>query len=234
MVILEYLYDFGLPWLGARQGIRGNCHVPIDMLWKISLPWFRSTGKTLYSVMAVDVIFMMALLSAPLLLLYNKCRTISMRGNAGKNVAYDLGCETMNNEIKTGLGKSVTRMNIDPYILMTLGLRWIQQRLFSVLGLTRDDSTDIRQTPEDIQAIVQGLREKLGTTPAELFAKRSSNPFKRGNGVPSSQVNEGRDDLAEYVREHLESSPADLELKFCQQANKCKCLWCKDRTNSPT
>ena len=157
-----------------------------------------------------------------------------MRGNAGKNVAYDLGCETMNNEIKTGLGKSVTRMNIDPYILMTLGLRWIQQRLFSVLGLTRDDSTDIRQTPEDIQAIVQGLREKLGTTPAELFAKRSSNPFKRGNGVPSSQVNEGRDDLAEYVREHLESSPADLELKFCQQANKCKCLWCKDRTNAPT
>ena len=55
MVLLIFLFDYALPWLALRQGIRCNDSDIQDMMWAIAMPWFRVSGKTNYAPMAVDV-----------------------------------------------------------------------------------------------------------------------------------------------------------------------------------
>ena len=40
MVLLIFLFDFALPWLALRQGIRCNDSDTLDIMWAIVLPWF--------------------------------------------------------------------------------------------------------------------------------------------------------------------------------------------------
>jgi len=47
--MLNYLYHFALPWLHLRRSIRENKSEPIDLMWELTLPWFRATKKSLYS-----------------------------------------------------------------------------------------------------------------------------------------------------------------------------------------
>ena len=57
MVLLIFLFDYALPWLALRQGIRCNDSDIQDMMWAIAMPWFRVSGKTNYAPMAVDVLY---------------------------------------------------------------------------------------------------------------------------------------------------------------------------------
>ena len=57
MVLLRFLFDFALPWLAVRQGIRCNSSDTLDRMWSITLAWFRACGKTNYAPMAIDVLF---------------------------------------------------------------------------------------------------------------------------------------------------------------------------------
>ena len=216
--MLNYLYHFALPWLYLRRSIRANESAPIDLMWSMCFPWFRATKKTLYSTMAVDVVWTLESMSTALRSTWEKFRTISLRGNRGRNIALDKANEHMNNIIKTGLGSRVTRENIDPFILRMLGVCWITSKLKSVLGIGDNDKED-GATPQDgkpeysgvlqsdVDHIAGLLKGRLGNTHNELFSANSTNPFKRGNGAdPMNRVSGFVGlDREQYVREQFQS-----------------------------
>mgnify|MGYP006114612905 CR=1 FL=1 len=211
MVLLRFLFEFALPWLSLRQGIRCNDGSTLDIMWAMALPWFRVCGKTNYAPMAVDVLFVNCALSQTLRSIWQRHRTMSLRGNNGRNIPWDQANEQMNKEVKCGLGTRVARHLIDPFILMLNGIRQIERKLRNVFGVgtTEDDDADkeeyyteyCRTELQDVDAIVQALMNKLGTSHVELFADRSSNPF--GTGAPWDDVANMKAGNAEYVRSHL-------------------------------
>ena len=213
MVLLRFLFDFALPWLAVRQGIRCNSSDTLDRMWSITLAWFRACGKTNYAPMAVDVLYVNSSLSAPLTNIWREQRTMSLRGNAGSNIAYDGGCEQMNKEVKCGLGATVKPSLIDPFILMLNGIRHVEARLKAMFGIRvaeEDDEDKESYYKEytgteqgDVDAIVQALTATLGSTHVELFAERISNPFRRGAGVPWSRVEKEYADMETYIKQHL-------------------------------
>jgi len=213
MVLLRFLFDYALPWLAVRQGIRCNSSDTLDRMWSITLAWFRACGKTNYAPMAIDVLFVNNSLSVPLRAIWREQRTMSLRGNAGSNTAYDHANEQMNKEIKCGLGTSVAAHLIDPFILMLNGIRHIEARLRAMFGVAEaeDDDDDKesyytaynRTEQHDVDTIVEALTATLGSTHVELFARRVSNPFRKGPGVPWTRVDEQFEDMNEYIKGHL-------------------------------
>ena len=228
MVLLRFLFDFALPWLALRKGIRCNSSDTLDRMWQITLAWFRAVGKTNYAPMAVDVLYVNCALSFPLRSIWSRHRTMSLRGNAGCNVPWDQGNEQMNKEIKCGLGTAVAAHLIDGYIQMLNGIRFVEARLKSILGLATPDDERVdddldkegyyeqyykqytRTEQQDIDAIVAALTSALGDTHADLFKPRPSNPFQRGNGVPWSMVDVRVKDNVAYAAAHLQNKEFDV------------------------
>ena len=226
MVLLRFLFDFALPWLAMRQGIRCNSGDTLDRMWQITLAWFRACGKTNYAPMAVDVLYVNSSLSAPLCSIWREQRTMSLRGNTGCMIPYDQGNEQMNKEVKCGLGAAVAAHLINQYILMLNGIRHIEARLMAIFGAVNENEvgdedekesyyeeatrTEYTRTEEkDIDAIVQALTFSFGSTLHDLFKPRTTNPFRKGAGVPWTRVDEQSADMNEYIKKHL-ANPFDV------------------------
>ena len=215
MVLLRFLFDFALPWLALRQGIRCNHRETLDSMWAITLPWFRAAGKSNYSTMAVDVLYTNCSLSGPLRKIWFEQCTMSLSGNMGCQVAYDGANEEMNKLLKCGLGTGVAPHLIDPYILMLNGIREVSPRLKQMFESPNqadqeDDKaafyTQYSRTEQgDVDAIVQALSNTLGTSAAKLFENRTSNPFRTGAGVPWTRVAEQAGSMADYINSQLDT-----------------------------
>ena len=121
----------------------------------------------------------------------------------------------MNKLLKCGLGTGVAPHRIDPYILMLNGIRDVGPRLKQMFGSPKEDDEDgdkeafytqyTRTEQGDVDAIVQALSASLGTTTAELFGNRASNPFRTGAGVPWTKVAEQMDSMADYINSQLDT-----------------------------
>ena len=217
MAMYHYLFYFALPWLHLRRSIREGKTTPIDLMWAITLPWMRATGKKLYSAMCVDVIWTLESMSAPLRDLWNLHRTLSLNGHPGRNMAQDKGNEHMNNVIKTGLGTNVTRENIDPFILQMLGATSVASGMKDIMKYGGNDGDDgaapqitrpeyIGVNQSDVDFIVNLLKDRLGTTHIELFSLSSRNTLEQaGTGIanPARAVQESTGDLRGYLTSHF-------------------------------
>jgi hypothetical protein len=213
--MLNYLFHFALPWLYLRRAVRGNESDPIDLMWELTLPWFRATNKYLYANMCVDVTWAFQAMSHPIRSIWRRHRTMSLSGNRGRNIAHDKNNEHMNNEVKTGLGAEVTRENIDPFILRLLGINAVAPALRRLLGIGSNDADDgaapRMDMPEypgvlqsDVDHIVAKLKLKLGSSYVQLQATKSS-VFARGSsGNPMTRVHDKATDIQDYVTAHYD------------------------------
>ena len=227
MVLLRFLFDFALPWLALRKGIRCNNSDTLDKMWAITLAWFRAVGKTNYGPMAVDVLYVNCSLSQALRNISIRHRTMSLKGNPGSNVPWDHGNEEMNKLIKCGLGTAVAAHLFNPYILMLNGIRFVEARLNAIFGSEPGDArSDIdpdkesyykqytRTEQQDIDAIVAALTVALGDSHADLFAPKPNNPFRRGPGVPWNRVSEKTPTNQQYAAAHLQNKEFGVEPVF--------------------
>jgi hypothetical protein len=88
---LDFLFDFGLPWLALRHGVRANRHAVIDIMWEVTFHWFRATKKTNYSLLSVYATFFRHGMKPELQKIWTDMRTIRLREDSVSNSAYDLG-----------------------------------------------------------------------------------------------------------------------------------------------
>lgn len=104
---IDFLLDFGLPWLQLRQAVRENNHTWIDLMWTYTLHWFRAAGmrgKTNYATLCVYVTFVRHGMVPELARIWTDMRTASLCGHPGRNVAWDFVLERMNRDAKQFVG----------------------------------------------------------------------------------------------------------------------------------
>ena len=211
--LLHFLYDFGLPWLGFRNAIRGNNSVKMDSMYCICLDWYRVAGKYLYARICVDHIWITTNLKASFLQVWHRYRTVSKLGNAGRNIPRDQANEFENLELKQWNPKDPS--NIDPTLTMLNGLREIDEPMRSLFGVQRDPLREYTATKQNqVDAIVDILRTRLGTNP-RVFLRPTRGQIKRnnpfGSGIrPWIRVEASRQTRNEYVRRQLETPPMFL------------------------
>jgi hypothetical protein len=187
-VLLRFLFDFGLPWLGFRQSIRRGDSTSMDCMHRIALNWFRATGKVQYARICVDYVYLILNLHPALLNLWSKYRTCSMVGNPGRNTGWDQANEFMNLEVKEMHPNDPRR--IDKIITMLNGLKVAESHLRQAVGQERSTPDEYTQMkPHHVQSIVDALKSRLGATHDALFMGPSvnSNPFGTG-AKPWNQV----------------------------------------------
>jgi hypothetical protein len=200
-IILRFLYEFGLPWLSLRQSIRGRRSDNIDTMWRMWLPMFRATGKTLYSSLCVDTTFVSLSMHEPLQKLWREHRTCSLRGNPGRDIAWGQAQEGANDIIKNGLSDGADRASIDPFITIYNGIRDVETKMRDALGVSHDELDEDTVVEEaDVKKIVDALKECLPVD--EFLSELATNPF--GSGAPWDKVRqqEGKT-LRTYILEHL-------------------------------
>jgi len=138
--------------------------------------------------------------------LYRLTRCPSLRGNPGRNVAYDLALEQFNNEVKNGLAATAKRPDIDPYIVILNGLRQVQEKLLAALGRDPDELEDRIPSSRnsDVQFLVEALKKIV--PPESFFAPNNTNPF--GSGAPWDDVTgTGRNGLRDFIVDELSKEP---------------------------
>jgi len=141
----------------------------------MSLPLFLVTRKSQYAPLSVDHVYVTESLLPPIRLLWNLHRTISQRGNVGRNVAYDLVQEQGNNFIKTGLRDGAKRHDIDPHIEVLNGTHNVQQKVDAALAINKAAPGESDVEAADVAAIVDVLKELL--PPSEFCSEKKNNPF---------------------------------------------------------
>lgn len=145
---ITFLYDFGLPWLMLRHGIRADRSEVTDIMWLLTLHWFRATKKHQYTHMAVRqsamhceclsftfslarqvyVTYFRYAVIDELADIMTQLSTVSMSGHPGRNAAYDLACEKQNRAFKGFLGDNPSDEQLDAAPDMLNAIRHIGPR----------------------------------------------------------------------------------------------------------
>lgn len=175
--------------------------------------------------MCVDTAWVRYGMLPPIRELHDAHRTVSLSGNNGRDVAYDLAQEDMNRECKTGLYAGGKRCDIDSLIVQLNGTRGATEKLFAALGLESRVREDSRVTStRDVDALLADLRE--AHPPDQFFATSDATPLwtapqapatdlrsgHRPAGqrrTPSERVHAERADLRSYVERRLDNPLLD-------------------------
>ena len=175
-VLVRFLFDFALPWMLFRWGIRAGDAELMDSIYPLALGWFRVTNKYNYSRLCVDYAYVLQHLNPALLAVWKKYRTCSLVGNDGRNVAWDQANEFMNLNVK--MSKPTDPSNIDKIITMLNGYFQAEAHVRQAVGEERTQPSEYTPVKiEHVQRIVDAFKSKLGSTEAEVRAIRASNPF---------------------------------------------------------
>ena len=218
-MLLRFVLDFGIPWLAFRNSIREGDATSINVMYAAVLPWFRATGKVHYARICVDTIWALLAVHPDIRQVWDNCRTISLLGYAGHNIACGQGVEFMNLYLKAGDPGSPDR--IDAYIRMMNGLRSAEDNFRAALGEERSDPSEYTPVKQHhIQAVVSALKRTLGEHAEDLFGanRKNNSPFgggprpwvrtqNPGNLAPGASVGELRAEVVSWVSAQLEDNP---------------------------
>lgn len=215
---MTFLYEFAIPWLTIWQAIRRNDHDTLNTAWSFALDWFRATNKTLYSTMCVDTCFIMTMMCTPLKVVWNHMRTASMRGNKGRNTAWDHALETYNAEMRDIMPDGADPSQIDAYVEVLNGLQGVRKKFMALLGETPaalGEYTPVKAA--DVAAIKRVFMTKLGANP--LYQNKTNNPFNVRSshgqtGTPWKRVDDISKTRGNFILNHLENPIANFE-GFC-------------------
>jgi hypothetical protein len=221
-ILLRFLFDFGLPWLGFRQAIRRNDANDMNAIHRIAVNWFRATGKVQYARICIDYVYLILNLHPALLSIWSKYRTCSMVGNSGRNVAWDQANEFMNLDLK-GM-KPGDPNRIDKVLTMLNGLRAAESHLRAAVGQERSEPGEYTPVkPHHVQLTVDALKQRLGATNAEVLQRGTNNnpfgssakPWNRVKnpanlpGIPTEHAL--RMEAVNWVTGQLEKSPFPMD-----------------------
>ena len=180
---VRFLYEFGLPWLALRQGIRGNLSSVVNVMWRVTYHWFSATGKTNYRIMSVIVTFITAAMVPELGIIWLVMRTASLSGHAGRNVAWDFVVERFNRMCKQALGTNVTRERLLYYVPILNTFRHVWPRFLHVMGRGDSEASDYSHiTPGDRETLMAAWEAALGSTYDELRAVTDNYAFHVPDG----------------------------------------------------
>ena len=127
--------------------------------------------------MCVDTCFIMTMMCTPLKVVWNHMRTASMRGNKGRNTAWDHALETYNAEMRDIMPDGADPSQIDAYVEVLNGLQGVRKKFMALLGETPaalGEYTPVKAA--DVAAIKKVFMTKLGANP--LYQNKTNNPFK--------------------------------------------------------
>ena len=216
-VILRFLFEFGLPWLGFRRSTREGDSGMMDSMYAVALPWFRATGKKLYARICIDFIWSKLSLNPMLWTIWAKYRTCSLNGFPGRDIAWDQANEFMNLHVKSMDPKDPAR--IDSIIKMLNGLKGAEYNLREALGEERADPDEYSPVKaHHVQKVVDVLKEHLGATMDDLFGenRKKASPFGAGHrpwiqirypgGLIATEA-QRRTELVHWITAQLEMSP---------------------------
>ena len=160
---VQFLFEFGFPWLNTRQAIRSNNSRVLDVMWPLSYHWFGPTGKTNYRIMAVIVTYIRYAMIAPLSCIWTVMRTGSLSAHAGFNVAWDFVNERFNRMCKQTLGTNISRERILHYLPVIQAFRYIWPRFLCAMGRGDTEGSDYSHiTQSDLDTLVEAFRKALG------------------------------------------------------------------------
>ena len=227
MILCRYLYDYELPLLATRMAIRSNSGTTIDEMWRYMGPIFRSMGKVHYARLSVLSQHITAHLKDPLRSVWDQYRTLSLRGNNGRNVGWDFGCERFNLECQEFLSKSITKERLLKAIPILNGLRHVRNQTLNAFGVRNDECSEYTGVlSSDIDVLVHAIREELGLTgvddAAALISPRlRGRLFRQPDGgacdrrYPWNITREFRgENMTDYVISQLRSMPESVRARW--------------------
>ena len=210
-VLAGYLYHCLFPWLSLKQAIRSNNGTIIDFMWAYSLPWFRCSNKNLYAPLTVHHLFVMDMMSAPVRQVWQLHRTGSLKGNRGRNVAWDMFNEKENNDFKRFLDGDITRKRLRECATLLNGTKFLDDQFSASWGVEHEDEpsqyTHVKQS--DVDGIVAKLEARLGSTRAALNRNQQRNPFGSGTAPWVQAETTGMAGLDDFIRRHLAHLPTN-------------------------
>ena len=218
-MLIRFVCDFGLPWLGFRRSIREGDATSIDFMYATILPWFRATGKWQYARICIDYVWVLHSIHGTVREIWEKYRTCSLLGNPGRDVAWDQANEFMNKDVKEGEPSSPSA--IDAHICILNGVKNIEGHLREALGEPREGPSEYTPVKENhVRAIVDALKQHLGSNLEELFGdeRKKKSPFgggqrpwlrteNPGNLHSGSTFLEKHTEAVEWVMQHFETNP---------------------------
>ena len=154
--------------------------------------------------------------------IYDSRRTASKRGHAGHNTAWDWMLERQNREYSQALGANISESRLLSIGQILNGTRHIRNNGFEYLGVQDEISEYNGIKDSDVEGLVAEMQAALKLNGdqdhdlAELRKKRSSNPFKRGNGAsPWERIAsaETKESTGDYVRRILRESAPDSTIQ---------------------
>ena len=171
------------------------------------------SNKTQYAPMAIMRIFWSEALSPELAAIYHRHRTIPLTGLPGSNVGWDmpiekenLACSGLVRPSKERLEQFISELNFLGPVSRGLERIW--------KGRRKTAANNMKKIEEDVQAVVDHLKAKLGSTWAQASQPRQQKDSLLVNPPRSSKpwvsrdtmvaANGGRD-FDEWVRGHLDS-----------------------------
>ena len=163
-VLAGYLYYCLFPWLSLKQAIISKKNDIIDFMWAYSLPWFRCSKKNLYAPLTVHHLFVMDMMSEPVRQVWQLHRTGSLRGNRGRNVAWDMFNEKENNDFKRALDGHITRGRLRECATLLNGTKFLDDQFSASWGVEHEDEPS--QYCHVKQSDVGGIVIKLEATPS--------------------------------------------------------------------
>jgi hypothetical protein len=214
-MLVRFLYEGGLPYLGLRTAIRSNNSAFIDSMYAYMLPRFRGANKYLYSKLCAFNIHTGHILRPDLKKLWEKRRTVSLRGNKGRNVGWDFALERFNLEVQLMLGNHVSGDRIQEVIRMLNGIRHVRAPTLQALGI--EDDGDLNENSRilnsDVNAVVSYLKKSFGFNgdkDADKVMARHANQFSlEGTTNPWTRIGsvEASEPTRAYLMRILKTAP---------------------------
>ena len=163
--LAHFLHDFGFLYWEFRQSVRGNNSEQLDMLWRecVSFMHTQESNKTPYAPMAILRVFWSNALHPFLAQIYHRHRTVSLSGLPGSNVGWDMPIEKENLMISKNLWHP-SYDRICTYVDQLNFLGPVQRAMSTILRPERASPGKMKKIKNDVRALVDHLKAKLGST----------------------------------------------------------------------
>ena len=207
------------------MGLRSNAGSVVDRMWKYMGAVFRAVGKKHYARLSVLSQYVMDHLDDVLKEIWAVYRTLSLRGNIGRNVGWDFGCERLNLECQEFMGACVTKERLLEAISILNGIRHVRNQTLSAFGVRNDGTSEYSGIlRSDVDHLASAIRDELGMNgPGDLETLVSESNrghrFRRDDlqgcdpRLPWTIDHEHRVDMASYVSNTFESMRRAVRLR---------------------